>query len=75
VKAGDRLAAGAVTIDVLHPPADTFGDNEDERSLVLLVTHAGHSLLLMGDLREAGQKRLLSLLPTPVDVLTSKQIL
>jgi competence protein ComEC len=69
VKAGDLLSAGAVAIEVLHPPAEKFGDNEDERSLVLRVTHAGHALLLMGDLREAGQRRLLALPPTPVDVM------
>ncbi len=71
VKAGDHLSAGAVDIDVLHPPAGDFGDNEDERSLVLLVTYAGHSLLFTGDLRERGLERLLSRRPTPVDVLQS----
>jgi competence protein ComEC len=71
VNAGDRLSAGAVDIDVLHAPAEDVGDNEDERSLVLLVRHAGHSLLLTGDLRAAGQDYLLSLPPTPVDVLQS----
>jgi competence protein ComEC len=71
VKAGDRLSAGAVDIEVLHPPAEAVGDNEDERSLVLLVRYAGHSLLFTGDLREEGQRRLLALPPTPVDVLQS----
>jgi competence protein ComEC len=69
VKARDRLSAGVVSIEVLHPPAEKVGDNEDERSLVLLVTYAGHSLLFTGDLREEGQRRLLSLPPVPVDVL------
>jgi competence protein ComEC len=71
VTAGDRLSAGAVDIEVLHPPATRIGDNEDERSLVLLVSYAGHSVLLTGDLREQGQERLLTLPPTPVDVLQS----
>jgi len=35
------------------------------------VTYAGRSLLLLGDLREQGQRRLLSLPPIPVDVLQS----
>jgi competence protein ComEC len=69
VQAGHHLSAGAVSIDVLHPPEEKIGDNPDERSLVLLVRYAGHSLLLTGDLRAAGQERLLSLPPTPVDVL------
>jgi competence protein ComEC len=71
VKAGNHLSAEAVDIEVLHPPAEPMGDNEDERSLVLLVRYAGHSLLFTGDLREEGQRRLLSLPPTPVDVLQS----
>lgn len=69
VTAGDRLSAGAVGIDVLHPPAGNLGDNEDERSLVLLVTYAGRSLLFTGDLRERGLALVLSRPPTPVDVL------
>ena len=71
VKAGDHLSAGAVDIDVLHPAAGNLGDNEDERSLVLLVTYSGRSLLFTGDLRERGLERLLSLPPTRVDVLQS----
>jgi competence protein ComEC len=74
VKAGDHLSAGAVGIEVLHPPMQSVGDNEDERSLVLLLTHRGHSILLTGDLREEGQQWLLSLPPTTVDVLTSTAI-
>jgi competence protein ComEC len=71
VRAGQRLAAGAVNIDVLHPPADRVGENLDERSLVLLITFAGRSLLLTGDLREKGQDMLLSLPPLRVDGLQS----
>jgi competence protein ComEC len=71
VKAGDHLSAGTVNIEVLHPPAEPIGDNPDERSLVLLVTYAGHSVLFMGDLRERGLERLLSLPSMPVDVLQS----
>ena len=67
--AGDRFTAGEVAIDVLHPPPGPFGAAENERSLVLLVRHAGHSLLLTGDLEKSGTGRLLSLPPIPADVL------
>jgi competence protein ComEC len=71
VRAGDRLAAGEVTIDVLHPPAEGPEGNENVRSLVLLVRHGGHTLLLTGDLEGPGLERLLGLRPAPVDVLMS----
>jgi competence protein ComEC len=55
VKAGDRLTAGDVRLDVLHPPAGTSPDeSENARSLVLCVRHAGHALLLTGDLEGPG---------------------
>ncbi|HXG11212.1 MAG TPA: ComEC/Rec2 family competence protein [Gemmataceae bacterium] len=69
VRAGDRLTAGEVTMEVLHPPAAGPEGSEDVRSLVLLVRHAGHSILLTGDLRNEGLRRLLSLPSVPVDVL------
>src|SRR5262249_11341860 len=50
VRAGDRLSAGDVAMEVLHPPANGPEGNENARSLVLLVRHAGHVLLLTGDL-------------------------
>lgn len=68
VSAGDRLVAGEVEMDVLHPPAVGPEGNENSRSLVLLVRHAGHSFLLTGDLEGAGLQRLLSSPPTRVDV-------
>jgi competence protein ComEC len=74
VTAGTHLSAGTVDVEVLHPPAERVGDNEDERSMVLLVSYAGHSLLLTGDLREQGQELLLGLPPMPVDVLMSTEI-
>src|SRR5262249_16552664 len=69
-RAGDRLSAGAVGIEGLPPPSAEMGGNGEQRSPVL-AGEAGHSLLLTGDLREAGQRRLLSLPPMPVDVLQS----
>jgi competence protein ComEC len=69
VRAGDRLSAGAVAIQVLHPPPEGPPGNENARSMVLLVEHAGHSLLLTGDLEGSGLERVLGLESRPVDVL------
>ena len=54
VKAGDRLSTGAVTIDVIHPPAEGPPGEENARSMVLLIRHAGHTFLLTGDLDKSG---------------------
>lgn len=69
ISAGDRLTSGSVTIDVLHPPAVGPEGKENVRSMVLLLQHAGHSILLTGDLELTGQDRVLSLPPMSVDVL------
>jgi competence protein ComEC len=68
-RAGDRLTAGDVAIDVLHPPAVGPEGNENARSLVLLVRHAGHTLLLTGDLEGPGMERVLSLPAVHADIL------
>ncbi len=68
VKAGDRLAAGDVDLEVLHPPAEGPAGNENARSLVLRVRHAGHTLLLTGDLEGPGLARVLKLPAPKVDV-------
>jgi competence protein ComEC len=69
ITAGDRMTAGDVTFDVLHPPAVGPDGNENARSLVLLLRHAGHSLLLTGDLEGPGLSKLLAMQPRTVDVL------
>jgi competence protein ComEC len=69
VTAGDWLTAGDVQIEVLHPPEVGPDGNENTRSLVLLVRHAGHSILLTGDLEGAGLNRVLALPAAHVDVL------
>jgi competence protein ComEC len=69
VQAGDRLFSGDVEMDVLHPPAAGPEGNENARSLVLRVSHAGHTLLLTGDLEGAGLERVLALPPVTADVL------
>jgi competence protein ComEC len=68
-RAGDRFTSGNVTIDVLHPPATGPEGNENTRSLVLLIRHLGHSILLTGDLEGAGQACVLALPAPPLDVL------
>jgi competence protein ComEC len=70
-QAGDRLVAGAVEMEVLHPPAEEIGKNENARSMVLLVKHEGNSMLLTGDLEGAGMDRLLAMPPRHADILTS----
>ncbi len=69
VRAGDRLTAGDVQMEVLHPPPQGPEGNENARSLVLLVRHAGHAILLTGDLEGPGLERVLTLPPENVDVL------
>jgi competence protein ComEC len=69
VKAGDVLTAGDVRLEVLHPPASGPEGNENSRSLVLEVSHAGRTLLLTGDLEGEGQRLLLALPPRRVDIL------
>jgi competence protein ComEC len=69
IKAGDRLTAGEVVLEVLHPPAVGPDGNENARSLVLEVHHAGHRLLLTGDLEGPGLERVLTLAPRSVQIL------
>jgi competence protein ComEC len=71
LKAGDHLSAGSVALGVLHPPADGPPGKENLRSLVLVVHHGDHRLMLTGDLEGAGLERVLALGPLPVDILTS----
>jgi competence protein ComEC len=70
VRAGDRLDAGDVSLHVLHPPLEGPKGKEDVRSMVLLVRHHGHSILLTGDLEVDGQRDLFARIAAlPVDVL------
>jgi competence protein ComEC len=69
VRAGDRFTAGSVTFDVLHPPASGPDGNENARSLVLLMRHEGHTILLTGDLEGEGQRLATSAPIAPVDVM------
>jgi competence protein ComEC len=69
VQAGYRFDEGDVLFEVLHPPAAGPPGKENVRSLVLLVRHGDWSMLLTGDLEDAGLRQLLELKPTKVDVL------
>ena len=69
--AGDRFDLGAgVTAEVLHPPAE-FGGSDNEQSLTLVVEYQGKRILLTGDLEGAGLRRLLASEPLHVDVLVA----
>jgi competence protein ComEC len=69
IRSGNRLSAGEVELQVLHPPAVGPEGNENARSLVLLIRHVGHTVLLTGDLEGPGLTRVLALAPVPVDIL------
>lgn len=69
VAAGEQFTAGDVTIEVLHPPMQGPAGSENERSLVLLLRHRGHTILLTGDLEKAGTTMLLAQPPRKTDVL------
>jgi competence protein ComEC len=69
VRAGDRLTAGDVAIEVLHPPAVGPEGKENHRSLVLKIPYRSRSILLTGDLEGPGLSRVLELPPESVDVL------
>jgi competence protein ComEC len=69
IHAGDRLVSGDVTFDVLHPPAAGPDGVENFRSMTVRVEHAGHSLLLTGDLQGSGLESVLTQKAHAVDVL------
>ncbi len=69
VHAGYHGSAGGVEMDFLHPPEVGPEGNENVRSMVLLLQHAGHSLLLTGDLEGTGLKRVCESSPHHVDIL------
>ena len=66
---GMSFKAGGVNLRVLHPPPDGPPGIENERSLVLLVAHGTHRLLLTGDLERSGTTLVLANPIDPVDVL------
>jgi competence protein ComEC len=68
-RTGDRFSAGDVEMEVLHPPLDGPPGAENVRSLVVLVRHRGHTILLTGDLEAAGVDAVMSRPIPPIDVL------
>jgi competence protein ComEC len=69
IHAGDRLKSSDVTLDVLHPPAAGPAGVENFRSMTVRVAHAGHTLLLTGDLQGLGLDQVLGQQSQPIDVL------
>lgn len=67
--AGDEFEAGTVRLNMLHPPRHGPAGSENERSLVMLVRHGSHTILLTGDLEKAGTTMLLAQPPIAADVL------
>jgi competence protein ComEC len=68
-RAGDRFTRGGLTLDVLHPPADGPEGVENVRSMVLLLQHRGHTILLTGDLESEGVEHLKTRSALAVDIL------
>ena len=66
---GMRFHAGDLSLRVMHPPLDGPPGLENERSLVLLVTHGQHRILLTGDLEKSGTALVLATPIEPIDVL------
>jgi competence protein ComEC len=67
--AGERFEAGALTLEVLHPPAEGPPGNENTRSMVLLAKCSGHTVLLTGDLEGEGQTQVRSRPIGSIDVM------
>ena len=69
VTVGQAFKAGDADFEVLHPPAVGPLGIENERSMVLVVRHAGHTVLLTGDIEKAGAAMVLGKPGQAVDVL------
>jgi competence protein ComEC len=69
ISGGQGLQSGDVEMEVLHPPAIGPEGNENSRSMVLLIRHAGHTILLTGDLEGPGLEQVTSAAAPRVDVL------
>ncbi|MGA2035462.1 MAG: ComEC/Rec2 family competence protein, partial [Thermoguttaceae bacterium] len=67
---GDRLCGGAqCRLKVLHPPDPGVLGTDNANSLVLLVEHLGHRILLTGDLEPPGLDDVLAEEPLDCDIL------
>jgi competence protein ComEC len=63
LRAGDTLLFGEVTIEVLHPRPPPSGDVNNE-SIVLKARHGNISVILTGDIQEAGERDVLTSFPS-----------
>ncbi len=70
LRKGDRMNVDpSVSIEMLHPaPGDQF-DSDNSASIVLEINFAGRSILLTGDLEDAGLRSLLRHSARDIDVL------
>ncbi len=68
-QAGDQFHSGDVSMEVLHPPPVGPPGVENERSLVIVLKHAGHRILLTGDLEKAGTALVTQLPRVQADVI------
>jgi competence protein ComEC len=68
---GERFEAGGMLFEVLHPPPEGPGrpENENPRSMVLLVHDGSHTVLLTGDIEGEGQDMVRQGSIQPVDVM------
>lgn len=69
VSVGDQLTAGDLTLEVLHPSRSGIYSEENARSLVLLLRHAEHRILLTGDLSKDGLAEVMQTRIDAVNVL------
>ncbi|WP_425615851.1 ComEC/Rec2 family competence protein [Anatilimnocola sp. NA78] len=66
----DKLQLGdATAIEILHPTPRGVIGSDNAHSLVLLLKHAGHKVLLPGDLESPGLEDVLAELPIDCDIV------
>lgn len=72
IHAGDRLMADEnVALEVLHPPGGYGDELDNANSIVLRIEYAGRTILLTGDLEDAGLRAVLEQDRGVIDVLQS----
>lgn len=72
IQQGDTLELDpAVSVEVLHPSPRTVHTDDNDNSIVLLISYANRKILLTGDLERAGQQEMMSGRKLDVDLLTA----
>ncbi|HVJ80086.1 MAG TPA: ComEC/Rec2 family competence protein, partial [Planctomycetia bacterium] len=69
--AGDRFALGEASLDILHPPADFRGANDNANSLVSALVCRGYRVLNTADLEKDGSRVVRESPATPLHVLVA----